>query len=57
MQAFKKIGFPRIFSEPDRDKYLMKIGELATNSGVDPQVAINDSLPLQYIILAAPKAS
>ena len=47
-------GVARVFDEPAREKFLPLIGELAKASGGDPDVAINDSLPLQYVVRAVP---
>ncbi|MBU3612666.1 class I SAM-dependent methyltransferase [Polynucleobacter sp. MG-27-Goln-C1] len=48
-------GIPRIFDEPQREKFLPIIGEMAKLAGADPQVAISDALPLQYVIRAIKK--
>lgn len=48
-------GAPRIFNEPEREVYLPIIAQMAKTSGVDPQTAVNDSLPWQYVIRAIPK--
>jgi SAM-dependent methyltransferase len=48
-------GMPRIFDEPQREKFLPLIGEMARLAGTDPQVAISDALPLQYVIRAIKK--
>ena len=45
-------GFPRIFNEPDRDKILPQIAALARAAGGNPDEAVNDALPLQYVIRA-----
>ena len=45
-------GFPRIFDEPQREVFLPVIGEMARLAGADPQMAIADALPLQYVIRA-----
>jgi len=45
-------GLPRIFDEPQREAFLPIIGEMARLAGADPEVAITDSLPLQYVIRA-----
>jgi hypothetical protein len=47
-------GFPRIFDEPNRDKVLPAIRHMAQSIGVDPEVAINDAIPLQYVLRAVP---
>ncbi len=48
-------GFPRIFDEPSRDRFLPIIGEMAKASGNDPEIAIADALPLQYVVRAVPQ--
>jgi len=45
-------GLPRIFNEPLRERYLPIIREMANISGVDSDVAVTDSLPLQYVVRA-----
>lgn len=49
-------GMPRIFNEPDREKFLPIIEQMASAAGFDPKIAVTDSLPLQYVIRAIPKA-
>ena len=54
-QGFKIVaGLPRIGSEPQRDLFLPLIAEIAKKCGLDPQVAVNDSTPVQYVIKAIP---
>jgi 2-polyprenyl-3-methyl-5-hydroxy-6-metoxy-1,4-benzoquinol methylase len=48
-------GIPRIFEELDRDKFLPLIGGMAQSIGADPVQAMNDAMPLQYVIKAIPK--
>lgn len=48
-------GISRIFDEPSRDKFLHLIGEMAKASGNDPEMAIADALPLQYVVRATPQ--
>lgn len=48
-------GMPRIFHEPAREAYLDVIAQMAKVAGVDPQVAVTDAMPLQYVIRAIPK--
>lgn len=48
-------GLPRIFNEPQRDVFLPIIGEIAKLAGVDPEMAISDALPIQYVIRAVKK--
>ena len=47
-------GFPRIFDEPDRERILPSIRAMAIAIGADPQIAINDAIPLQWIVKAIP---
>jgi SAM-dependent methyltransferase len=47
-------GLPRIFDEPNRDKFLPLIAEIAKTCGVQPEKVINDSIPLQYVVRAIP---
>jgi len=60
LEMFQQTGFqvtagqPRIFNEPQRDKYLPLLAQLAELTGCDPKVAIVDCLPLQYVIKAMP---
>jgi len=48
-------GSPRIFNEPNRETFLPIIEQMAIAAGADPQMAVNDSLPFQYVIRAVPK--
>jgi len=48
-------GLSRIFNEPSREVFLPMIEQMARAAGVDPQVAVTDALPLQYMIRAVPK--
>lgn len=48
-------GFPRIFNDPMRENFLPVIGLMAKLSGCNEKQAIEDSLPLQYVILAKPR--
>lgn len=43
---------PRIFDEPASGRFVPLIGELAKVCGVDPAIAMNDSLPYQYVVRA-----
>ena len=47
-------GFPRVFPEPFRDRILPVIGEMAKACGVDPELAMSDALPIQFVIRAVP---
>lgn len=45
-------GFPRIFEEPTRDKFLPIIGVLAKNAGANPEMAMKDAMAFQYVVRA-----
>lgn len=47
-------GLPRIFDEPQREVALPHIGALAKAFGMDPNLAIQDALPLQYVVRSIP---
>jgi len=47
-------GRPRIFDEPMRDNVLPAIRLMAQCVGADPELAVADSLALQYVIRATP---
>lgn len=49
-------GFPRIFDEPERARFLPAIELMAKQAGADPRIAVEDALPLQYVVRAVPKA-
>lgn len=61
VELFRSTGFeivegrPRIFDEPNREAFLPKIAEMAALMGDDPKVAVNDALPLQYVVRAEPR--
>jgi trans-aconitate methyltransferase len=48
-------GMPRIFNENGRDAFLPIIAQMAMIAGADPEQAIEDALPLQYVVRAIPK--
>lgn len=48
-------GTPRIFNEPSREVFLPIIEKMALLAGGDQKIAIQDALPLQYVIRAIPK--
>lgn len=58
IELFNQSGFeidaaiPRIFNEPNRDLFLPLIERLASRSGVDSKIAVQDALPLQYVMRA-----
>ena len=48
-------GVTRIFEEPARERFLPQIEAMARTVGGDPQEAVNDAIPLQYVIRAISK--
>jgi len=60
MELFADTGYKvveatsRVFDEPMREKFLPLIREIAKIAGFDPEVAANDTLPLQYVVRATP---
>lgn len=55
IEMFQQAGYridnavSRIFDEPQRETFLPIIGKMAAAASADPQMAINDALPLQYV--------
>jgi SAM-dependent methyltransferase len=47
-------GIPRVFDEPNRDRFLPLIGAMAEAVGANRETAINDAIPFQYVIKAVP---
>ena len=47
-------GIPRIFDEPMKEKVIPAIRLMASSIGADPDVAVQDALPFQYVIRAVP---
>ena len=47
-------GFPRIFGELKNDHIIAAIRSMAIGVGADPDLAVQDSLPLQYVVKAVP---
>lgn len=47
-------GSPRIFNEPMRNRFLPIIGSMAKAAGFNAEEAINNSLPMQYVVTATP---
>jgi SAM-dependent methyltransferase len=47
-------GFPRILEEPQREKILPSLREMALAIGADPEEAVEDALPFQWVIKAIP---
>ncbi len=46
-------GRPRLFDEPAREGFLPAIRAMATAAGFDPDLAVADALPLQYVFSAS----
>ena len=61
IELFEDAGFsiesviPRISNSPNRESILPNIRAMAISVGADPETAISDALPLQYVIRAIPK--
>jgi hypothetical protein len=61
LEMFDSTGFmvtecvPRIFPEPTRDHFLPVIEQLARLAGADPKIAVEDAMPIQYVVRAEPK--
>jgi 2-polyprenyl-3-methyl-5-hydroxy-6-metoxy-1,4-benzoquinol methylase len=54
--GFSVVGYPRIFNhQPERELYLPLIKKMAEMAGVNPDVAVADALPIQYVVKAIPK--
>lgn len=47
-------GHPRIFEESNRGPFLEAIRRMAEISGADPDLAVSDAVPIQYVIKAVP---
>lgn len=47
-------GFPRIFDEPAREEVLPSIRAMALATGADPELAVSDAVPLQWVVKAIP---
>lgn len=61
LEMFNDAGFtvtaciPRIFHEPPRERFLPVIEQLAKLAGANPQTSVDDAMPLQYVVSAAPR--
>jgi hypothetical protein len=59
-EMFEDCGFqvvqeiPRIFPSQGNEEILKSISQTASLCGANPEVAIKDALPLQYVIQAVP---
>jgi len=47
-------GFTRVFSELKNEHIAAAIRTMAIGAGIDPNIALQDSMPLQYLIKAVP---
>lgn len=47
-------GFGRVFVEADRERYLPAIRAVAEAGGTNPERAVNDSIPFQWVFKAIP---
>ncbi len=47
-------GFPRIIVEPARDHILPAIRAMALATGADPDLAVSDAIPFQWVVKATP---
>jgi hypothetical protein len=47
-------GIPRIFDNAPGTKVINAIRASAASLGIDPNAAMNDSLPTQYVVKAIP---
>jgi trans-aconitate methyltransferase len=60
LDLFTSSGFqvealtPRIFAHPQNEAASQQIGQFARQIGHDPEEAVRDALPLQYVIRARP---
>jgi SAM-dependent methyltransferase len=63
LEAFRETGFevvtgkPRIFNEPNRERFLPIIEQMAQAAGGDAKQAVQDALALQYVIRAEAKVA
>lgn len=48
-------GWPRTVNNDLSDTFVPLIGQMATAAGVDPEQAMSDALPLEYVVRAVPK--
>ncbi len=49
-----EVGFPRIFGEMKNEYVIAAIRSMAIGIGADPDLAVQDSMPLQYVVKAVP---
>jgi SAM-dependent methyltransferase len=60
IELFRNSGFnivegsSRIFDEPNREKILPLVRAMAQSLGADADKAVNDALPIQYVVRAIP---
>jgi hypothetical protein len=43
-------GMARTFDEPQREQFLPAIRAMATAAGANPDMAVEDALPLQFVL-------
>ena len=53
----KDMWYRIITSDPRREQFLEKIASMASVAGANPEEAVKDAIPNQYIVLATPKKS
>jgi len=49
-----ELGFPRIFGEMKNEYVIAAIRSMAIGVGADPDLAVQDSMPLQYVVKVVP---
>jgi len=52
--SIKDMWYRIITSDPRRDEFLEKIASMASLAGANPEEAVKDAIPNQYIVLATP---
>ncbi|SFU30401.1 Methyltransferase domain-containing protein [Polaromonas sp. YR568] len=61
LEMFNDAGFtvtaciPRLFPDPRSEPFLPLIEQFARLTGANPQVAVDDAMPVQYVISATPR--
>ncbi len=48
-------GTPRVFDEPGREHFIPVLRAFAQAQGVDPDLAVQDAIALQYVVRAVPR--
>ena len=60
VELFQQTGFqitegrPRVLQEKHREKFIPLIGQLAKEGGADPEIAMRDAVPFQFVVKASP---